>query len=112
MTRKFLMVKILAYFWRYGWIALMWLNVFLLRKFIDPTLIFGFHTVAFGIYTVVIASLLCEHFICGMQNAYHQKMTPHNPHYKIGLEKYRKEGIFIGILFFVMGTFLIIIRLC
>ena len=100
-------VKALALFWRYGFIIL-WIGsfYFLFRTY----LFFSVSAVIYGIYTFIIALFGLEHFICGMQNAYHKKMTPYSQHPPAWIKKIKKEGIIIGVIFFIMGIILLILK--
>lgn len=46
--------------------------------------------------------------IRGMQNVYHQKMTPYQAHPDDWLEKIKCEGIFIEVLY-IVGGFIILL---
>lgn len=66
----------LAYFYRYGWIALAGLTVALFRTYAGFCLaICGFFFAA-SAHTLIGYRLGWKHIYCAMQNAYHQEMTP------------------------------------
>lgn len=96
-------VKILAIFWRYGCLLLMFVSFCLLARY-RRHFVFAIPIIVYGLYTIVIAKLSCEHFIVGMQNAYRMKMIPYQPHPEDWLKKIKRDGIFTGVLFTVLGT--------
>lgn len=103
-------VKVLALFWRYGYWLLMLASIYFLEIYLNVHihLTLAIFVIIDGIYTVLIASFCCEHFICGMQNAYHQKMTPYRNHTREWLNKIKREGYFIGVLLTLLGFGLLI----
>lgn len=106
-------IKVLALFWRYGYWLLTLTCVYILGVYfhIHPYLSVSIFVLIDGIYTIVITALSCEHFICGMQNAYSQRMTPYHNHTREWLSKIKREGYIVGILFSVLGLALLIIYL-
>ena len=104
------MVKALALFWRYGHLLLFLILCFFLSSHVSYYTAYAGYFFLYGVYTIIIASLCCEHFKCGMQNAYRGKMTPYADFPYDWLRKARREGIFIGILFSVLGIALFIVE--
>lgn len=91
-------IKLLARFWRYGYIILLITSLPLIRhrKFLFAAV------VLYGIYTIVIACAMCKHFVCGMQDASHQPMDPWKR--RIPTDSYRRDGLFMGIFFLALGV--------
>ena len=67
--------------------------------------------IIYGVYTIIIAALSCEHFICGMQNASHAKMTPYQEHPAEWLREDKREGVIMGIMFTVIGFIMLTVFL-
>ncbi len=95
-------IKLMARFWRYGYFTLLaplWLHC---RT--NAALAIG--SIAYGIYTLLIAACGARHFVCGMQDAGHAPMKP----YAQLSNKDRRDGIFIGTFFIVMGILLVYVQ--
>ncbi len=95
----------LAYFVRYGYIALMFALIFIMGLLQLRTVAKYFFCIAIildGVYYLVGRKLKFKHLYCAMQNAYHQEMTPHNSgNYPSRMER---DIFLIGILFIGLGT--------
>ena len=66
----------LAYFHRYGWIAVMVLGITIWKE--QMGLIVSGSAILFSVWSFVGYRCKWKHIFCSYQNAYHQKMTPHN----------------------------------
>ena len=91
-------VKILAYFHRYGWIIAMILCVaiWLERKF----LVWGIGFIAYSIWSFVGYKFKWRHIYCSHQDSSHQAMTPDSIHWN---QIKKSEGYGEPLLFFVLG---------
>ena len=65
-------VIVLAYLHRYGWVAILFALIFLLRFW--EILYIGF--IVHAVWSFVGYKCKWKHIFCSYQNAYHQKMTP------------------------------------
>ncbi len=97
-------VKILAYFWRYGFISFILLfmvgGAFLLKN--EYGILIGMSTfmLIMGIYLLMGAIFRFRHIYCMYQNANHQEMTPN----KIYWNSMKKSDIFgVPIIFIIIG---------
>ena len=66
----------LAYFHRYGWIAVMWGVAFLFRK--GFFFVFAFECIAYAVWTLIGYKRRWRHILCSFQNAYHERMSPYS----------------------------------
>ena len=66
----------LAYFHRYGWIAVMTICVVIWSEQMMYILSVG--SIAFAIWSFIGYKRKWKHIYCSFQNAYRQKMTPNN----------------------------------
>jgi hypothetical protein len=89
----------LAYFHRYGWIALLFACVAIYPKTIFLTWSFGF--IAYAIWSYVGYKLRWKHIFCSYQNAYRLSMTPDNIRW--GWVK-KSDAYGVTIIFFVIGV--------
>jgi len=102
----------LAYFVRYGYLALMVIVLYILSKMqLNPkTLVYVFSggITLDGIYHFIGLRFRFKHLYCAMENAYHKKMTPNNSgNYT---KEMKRDIIFIGCFFTIMGIILIILN--
>jgi len=95
-------VKALAIFWRYGYLILAYII------FNNNIVALAVSTLIFGLYTILISLFCTEHFICGMQDVFHKKMTPFKIHQNSWLKGARRDGILIGILFCVFSIYMLL----
>lgn len=65
-------IALLAYFHRYGWIALMLLLMYITKS----KYAIGISFIAFSIWSFFGYIFRWKHIYCSNQNAYHQPMTP------------------------------------
>lgn len=98
-------IMLLAYFWRYGHALLLppLIVVGSLLNHVFPARWIGYYALFYGVYTLLIALNMCKHFICGMQDANHQKMRP----YARPVPDSQRDGIFIALFFIAMGLLLL-----
>ena len=89
----------LAYFHRYGWIALLFACVAIYPKAIFLTWGIGF--IAYAIWSYVGYKLRWKHIFCSYQNAYRLSMTPDNIRW--GWVK-KSDAYGVPIIFFVIGV--------
>jgi len=87
----------LAYFHRYGWIAVMFALTFILR---NVFYVWSISMIVYAAWTFIGYKLRWRHIFCSYQNAGHRKMTPERIDWD-RIEKYDAYGI--PIFFFVMG---------
>ncbi len=87
----------LAYFHRYGWIAVMFALVLILR---ETLYVFAVSTIVYAVWTFVGYKCRWRHIFCSYQNAYHAKMTPE----RIDWDRIEKHDAYgVPVLFLVMG---------
>ncbi len=95
----------LAYFVRYGYIALMFALIFilgLLQLSVVAKYFFFIAIIIYGAYYLVGRKLKFKHLYCAMQNAYRQEMTPRNSGtYPWCMER---DIICIGVIFIGLGA--------
>jgi hypothetical protein len=108
MDRKHQNVKTLAYLWRYGWIAPLFIGVPLLGAYIGGYMAFAILLLLYGLYTLIIAMKGCEHFYCGMQQTYREEMTPYHDHKPEWLRKARSDGVIMSAVLCVLAVFMAI----
>lgn len=87
----------LAYFHRYGWIAVMFALTFILR---NVFYVWSISTIVYAAWTFIGYKLRWKHIFCSYQNAYHIKMTPERIDWD-SIEKHDAYGV--PLLFLVMG---------
>ncbi len=87
----------LAYFHRYGWIAVMFALTFILR---NVFYVWSISMIVYADWSFIGYKLRWRHIFCSYQNAYHIKMTPERIDWE-WVKKYEAYGI--PIFFFVMG---------
>ncbi|MBQ4140957.1 MAG: hypothetical protein IJD70_06435 [Clostridia bacterium] len=87
----------LAYFHRYGWIAVMFALTFILRKVFY---VWSISMIVYAAWTFIGYKLRWRHIFCSYQNAYHIKMTPERIDWD-SIEKHDAYGV--PLLFLVMG---------
>lgn len=93
----------LAYFHRYGWIAVM-LICFIITKSLYTI---GAFSIAFSIWSLIGYRLKWKHIFCSYQNAYHMSMTPN----RISWDIIRKSDAYgIPAILFVVGVGSIIVQ--
>ena len=93
----------LAYFHRYGWIAAMTGLVLIMPKL--AICIAGICFILFSLWTLFGYKLKWRHIYCSLQNAYHQKMTPHS----IRWDRIKKSDVYVSaVLFLILGLMLVI----
>jgi hypothetical protein len=66
----------LAYFHRYGWIAVMLGLAFLFREVFF--FVFSTGSISYAVWTLVGYKRRWRHILCSFQNAYRERMTPYN----------------------------------
>ena len=93
-----LMVILLAYFHRYGWIAVMTGCILIWPAFALYILCVGF--LIFSIWSFIGYKCKWKHIYCSHQNSSHQKMTPNAIHWN-QIEKSEAYGI--PLIFFAFG---------
>lgn len=90
----------LAYFHRYGWIALLLVSLYLIPYYLT---FFAF-CIFYSIWTFIGYKCNWKHIFCSFQNANHQKMTPDS----INWDLIKKSDIWGIILIFaflgILGT--------
>ena len=87
----------LAYFHRYGWIAVMFALTFILRKVFY---VWSISTIVYAAWSFVGYKCRWRHIFCSYQNAYHIKMTPE----RIDWDRIEKHDAYgVPVLFLVMG---------
>ena len=97
----------LAYFHRYGWIAVMMICIAIWPEQMFYILSVG--SLAFSIWSFVGYESKWKHIYCSYQNAYHQKMTPHI----VQWHKVKKSDAYgVPLLFFVFGVALFVATIC
>lgn len=99
MTKR---IILLAYFHRYGWIALM----LLLLYFTKRISVIGISCIAFSIWSFFGYLLRWEHIYCSYQNAYHTPMTPN--HIRWGTVK-KADAYGIPAIFLILGVALLLV---
>ena len=75
-TAKEKRIIALAYFHRYGWIAIMTGMIFLIPQY--TLLIVGFCFIATSLWSLIGYKLKWKHIYCSHQNAHRKDMTPHH----------------------------------
>ena len=97
-------VKALAYFWRYGWMVLVFVVIFILASAgFEKNLYLLSMSITFliyGLYVLLGYALGFRHIYCMYQKAYHQEMTPNK------IEWYsRKKADYYGVpaIFIIFG---------
>jgi hypothetical protein len=105
-TAKVNQIKALAYFHRYGWIAVMMIS-FATRPE-QMMYIFSFCSIAFSIWSLIGYKKKWKHIYCSFQNAYHQKMTPNN----IQWHKIKKSDAYgVPFIFLIFGLALFFVTI-
>jgi hypothetical protein len=98
----------LAYFHRYGWIAIMMGLVFLIPQY--ALLIVSLCFIATSLWSLIGYKLKWKHIYCSHQNAHRKDMTPHHicwTHIK------KSEAYGVPLVFLVMGVALFaVMMLC
>lgn len=98
----------LAYFHRYGWIAIMMGLVFLIPQY--ALLIVSLCFIATSLWSLIGYKLKWKHIYCSHQNAHRKDMTPHHicwTHIK------KSEAYGVPLIFLVMGVALFaVMMLC
>ena len=88
----------LAYFHRYGWIAVMMICFAIWSEQMMCILSVG--SIAFAIWSLIGYNRKWKHIYCSFQNAYHQKMTPNN----IQWHKIKKSDAYgVPLIFLILG---------
>ena len=90
MKRKIIIA--LAYFHRYGWIALLLLSLYL---FPHASVLFVF-SILYSVWTFIGYKYNWKHVFCSFQNMNHQKMTPNS----ISWDLIKKSDVWCIILIF------------
>ena len=96
----------LAYFHRYGWIAVMIGLVFILPK--HTLLIVGLCSIAASLWSLVGYKLKWRHIYCSVQNTHRKDMTPHHicwSHIK------KSEAYGVPLLFLTLGVALLVVTI-
>ena len=96
----------LAYFHRYGWIAVMTgLAFFVPRSMLS---IFGVCCTLFSIWSLIGYKLKWRHIYCSYQNAYHKTMTPNS----VQWSKVKKSDAYgVPLIFLILGLALLVVRI-
>lgn len=87
----------LAYFHRYGWLAVMFALVLILR---ETLYVFAASTIVYAVWTFVGYKCGWRHIFCSYQNAYHTKMTPERVDWD-WIEKNDAYGV--PLIFLILG---------
>ncbi len=99
-------VIMLAYFHRYGWIAIMTGLFFILPKY--ALLIVSLCFIITSLWSLVGYKLKWRHIYCSFQNAHRKDMTPHHicwSHIK------KSEAYGEPLIFFVLGVTLFVVMM-
>ncbi len=103
-TAKEKRIIALAYFHRYGWIAIMAGLVFTLLKY--ALLIFGLCFILYSLWSLIGYKLKWRHIYCSFQNTHRKDMTPHH----ICWSHMKKSEAYGGpLLFLALGVALLAI---
>ncbi len=97
-------IVLLAYFHRYGWIALMLLLMYFTN--FTKKYVMGISSVAFSIWTFFGYLLRWKHIYCSYQNAYHEPMTPN--HIKWSTVK-KSDAYGTPAIFMILGVVLLLV---
>ena len=96
----------LAYFHRYGWIAVMMICIAIWPKQMFYILSVG--GLVFSVWSFVGYERKWKHIYCSYQNAYHQKMTPH----KMQWHKVKKSDAYgVPFVFLILGVALFVVTI-
>ena len=87
----------LAYFHRYGWMAVMFALVLILR---ETFYVFAASMIGYAVWTFVGYKCRWRHIFCSYQNAGHRKMTPERIDWD-SMKKYDAYGL--PVVFLVLG---------
>ncbi|MBR5774532.1 MAG: hypothetical protein IKY44_06755 [Clostridia bacterium] len=102
--RKRAKIIALAYFHRYGWIAITIACMMLCPN--QGFYICAASCIAFSLWSFVGYKLKWRHIYCSYQNAYHKKMTPHS----IRWSTIKKSDLYgVPLIFFVLGLIALVI---
>ena len=93
----------LAYFHRYGWIAIMVGLVLIIPK--HALQILGSCFLALSLWSLVGYKLKWKHIYCSFQNAHRKDMTPHHVCWS---DIKKCEAYSIPLLFFVLGAAMLV----
>ena len=96
----------LAYFHRYGWIAIMIGLVFILPK--HALLIVSLCSIATSLWSLVGYKLKWRHIYCSFQSTHRKAMTPHHicwSHIK------KSEAYGVPLLFLALGVALLVVMI-
>ena len=97
-TAKEKRIIALAYFHRYGWIAIMLACIAIWNEQIFYIL--GAGCIGFSIWSLIGYKCKWRHIYCSYQNAYYEKMTPHS----IRWHKIKKsDALGVPLIFLVFG---------
>ena len=97
-TAKGKRIIALAYFHRYGWIAVMMICVAIWSEQMMYILSVG--SIAFAIWSLIGYRRKWKHIYCSFQNANHQEMTPNN----IQWHKIKKSDAYgVPLIFLILG---------
>ena len=96
-----LLIILLAYFHRYGWIVI----TLPLMFFTNPYVVMGISAIVFSIWTFLGYILKWKHIYCSYQNANHKPMTPD----RVRWDTIKKSDAFvIPAFFFILGVILLL----
>lgn len=93
-------IKALAYFHRYGWIAALILTI----ELTDSLTAAGWFLLGFGIWTIAGYRLHWRHITCSFQEANHEPMTPHIT----SRHKIRQSDVYVVSALFLVGGLILI----
>ena len=96
----------LAYFHRYGWIAIMTGLIFLIPQY--ALLIVSLCFIATALWSLIGYKLKWKHIYCSHQNAHRRDMTPHHICWT---DIKKSEAYGVPLIFFVMGVTLFVVMM-
>ena len=96
----------LAYFHRYGWIAIMTGLIFLIPQY--ALLIVSLCFIATALWSLIGYKLKWKHIYCSHQNAHRKDMTPHHICWT---DIKKSEAYGVPLIFFVMGVTLFVVMM-
>lgn len=95
-------IVLLAYFHRYGWIALMLLLMYITKN----KCAIGISFIAFSSWSFLGYVFRWKHIYCSYQNTYHQPMTPN----KIRWDSVKKTDAYgVPAIFMIFGVALLLV---
>ena len=98
--KEYKLIVALAYFHRYGWMAFLLLGMLIFRHIYAVAV----GVILYSIWTIVGYLCKWKHIYCSFQDAYHTTMTPDS----IDWDWIAKSDVYAFLLFFVLGTLMIL----